>query len=220
MTTRTQAHKTGITTSALIAAGIAASVATHAHAEIITFDLSGTVTHAESFDASSGVWSQVQTGDTWSLSFALDTDTAIASGIPDLVMSYDFLDMDYTLQIGGAQVQETGQAISISVQGPGGFQESISLAMQGDTHLGIPITWIGGGVSTPDLALPTADWFNSVSTSMANPISFTTNGFSTPNGHVGDLAMLHADSIVITPTPASMAPLALAGMISVRRQRR
>ena len=189
-------------------------------AEITSFEISGTVVSAQDFDSDPGIWEPIAQGQSWSLSFDLDSEDMVSEGSPGQQMDYFFPNMSYAFNIGDVATVEHGDVLQVGVRtGSDFFEDAIAFSFSSDTHLGISLVWTGEGVVPPRNEMPTADWLNSTSVPMTNPFAFTTNGFQTPSGHVGDLAFLRADTITITPAPMSVGSFAAAGLIAGRRRR-
>ena len=207
------------TLGAIAALGLCTSMSA---AEIISFEVSGTVASAINFDAASGIWAPVSEGQSWSLSFEINTDTMTSSGFPDIEMNYQFSEASYDFRIGDVSISESGNVISASSRtGNKFFDNRFGIGLSSETHLGLSLGWFGDDAILPGNAMPTADELNSIADLLHNPFAFTTNGFVTPDGPEGDLAFLQVDSINISvvPTPMSAAPFAVMGFIATRRRR-
>lgn len=184
------------------------------NAEIIGFQLAGTVQSASNFDSGSGIWSDVAQGQSWTLDFNLDTSSAFGFGTPGVDFTYTIFNTAYDFNIGNTSIQESMFAATVRVQGPTTGNESITIELNGGDHLGIPLTWSGLGVSTFNTEIPTGVWLNSIGS--LDPIEFSS---FTPGGANNDLAILVVENMTITPTPTSIAPLMVAGLVATRRRR-
>lgn len=202
----------GMKLGMIVMVGLSAGMS---HSEVIGFELSGSVESASNFGADSGIWSDIAQGQGWSLAFELNTDNAFGFGTPGVDITYSVFNTAYDFQIGDTSIQEAMFAATVRVQGPSTGNESITIELNGENHLGIPLTWAGDGVSTVDTEIPTGDWMNSLSVPI-EPIRFSS---FTSGGSNNDLAVLRVDSITITPAPMSLAPLAAGGLVAMRRRR-